>query len=58
MLAEEKKTAKDRKERQLADAEKDYQRMVQVEEQEEAAKTKKEQEEAENAALEAAKRTP
>lgn len=57
-MAEERKEAKARKEEQLADAEKDFQRQVQQEEADEAAKKKKDEDEAENAALEAAKRTP
>ena len=57
-LAQEKAEAKARKEAQLADAQKDYDKSVAQEEAEEAAKKKKEEEEAENAALEAAKKTP
>lgn len=57
-LAEERAEAKERKEKQLAEAEKDFQRSVKIEEEEEAAKKKKDDEEAENAALEAAKKTP
>lgn len=57
-MAQERATAKARKAAQLAEAERDYQRMVATEEAEEAAKKKKEEEEAENAALEAAKKTP
>ena len=44
--AKEREEAKMRKQKQLDDAEKDYQSMVQQEEREEAAKLKKEQEEA------------
>ena len=47
-----------RKQQQLDDAERDYQKMVQEEQREEAAKLKKEQEEAEKQAEEAARNSP
>ena len=56
--AEEKHQATLRKQKQLENAEKDYQSMVQQEEMEEAARIKKEQQEAEDAAMEQAKNSP